>query len=101
VKPKTLQWQEGYGVVSFGKRSLAEVIGYIKHQREHHQRGSTHSGLERIPQGFGSGHSHSISRYQKTSPVNRALVKRDIQVPPLKRRTIRESRAGEPAHPHD
>ena len=48
VKPKTLQWQDGYGVVSFGKRSLAEVIDYIKHQREHHQKGSTHSGLERI-----------------------------------------------------
>ena len=48
VKPKTLQWQEGYGVVSFGKRSLAEVIHYINHQRVHHQRGSTHSGLERI-----------------------------------------------------
>ena len=48
VKPKALQWQEGYGVVSFGKRSLAEVVRYINHQREHHQRGSTHSGLERI-----------------------------------------------------
>ncbi|MCI0422334.1 MAG: IS200/IS605 family transposase [Acidobacteria bacterium] len=48
LKPKTLQWQEGYGVVSFGKRSLTEVIDYIKHQREHHQQGSTHSGLERI-----------------------------------------------------
>ncbi len=48
VKPKTLQWQDGYGVISFGKRSLAEVVDYIKHQREHHQKGSTHSGLERI-----------------------------------------------------
>ena len=51
VKPKTLQWQDGYGVVSFGKRSLAEVIEYIKHQKEHHEKGLTHSGLERISTG--------------------------------------------------
>lgn len=48
VKPKTLQWQDGNGVVSFGKRSLVEVIDYIKRQRENHQQGSTHSGLECI-----------------------------------------------------
>ncbi|MFN6965015.1 MAG: transposase [Pyrinomonadaceae bacterium] len=44
---KHLQWQSGYGVVSFGTRDLEWVCGYIQDQKEHHRRGSTHERLER------------------------------------------------------
>jgi putative transposase len=42
-----LQWQTGYGVVSFGSRDLRWVVEYIGNQRLHHQRGSLHDRLER------------------------------------------------------
>jgi putative transposase len=45
---KALQWQAGYGVVSFGTRDLNWVKEYIRNQREHHARGTTHDRLERI-----------------------------------------------------
>jgi putative transposase len=47
---KVLQWQEGYGVVSFGTRDLPWVIEYVRNQRKHHARGTTHERLERITQ---------------------------------------------------
>jgi putative transposase len=43
---KVLQWQVGYGVVSFGTRDLPWVVEYIQNQREHHARSSTHERLE-------------------------------------------------------
>lgn len=48
VAPKALQWQRGYGIVSFGTRDLSWVVDYIKNQKEHHRAGSTHERLERI-----------------------------------------------------
>ncbi|MFQ5502756.1 MAG: IS200/IS605 family transposase [Phycisphaerae bacterium] len=36
IDSKLLQWQRGYGVVSFGKRNLDWVRDYIARQREHH-----------------------------------------------------------------
>jgi len=45
---KWLDWQAGYGVVSFGTRDLPWVIRYVRNQKEHHGRGSTHDRLERI-----------------------------------------------------
>jgi REP element-mobilizing transposase RayT len=45
---KALQWQTGYGVVSFGAKDLPWVAAYIRNQREHHARGSIHDRLERI-----------------------------------------------------
>jgi putative transposase len=45
---KVLEWQAGYGVVSFGTRDLDWVVAYIRNQREHHGRGATHDRLERI-----------------------------------------------------
>jgi putative transposase len=45
---KVLEWQTGYGVVSFGTGDLDWVKAYIKNQREHHARGSAHDRLERI-----------------------------------------------------
>jgi len=44
---KVLQWQTGYGVVSFGTKDIRWVIQYVNNQREHHAKGSTHERLER------------------------------------------------------
>ncbi len=45
---KALQWQTGYGVVSFGKKRLPFVVEYIENQAEHHKSGKTYARLERI-----------------------------------------------------
>jgi putative transposase len=44
---KVLDWQRGYGVVSFGTKDLPWVIEYVKKQKEHHARGTTNERLER------------------------------------------------------
>src|SRR5260221_1411908 len=33
---RAFQWQGGYGALSLGGRSLATLIAYVRHQREHH-----------------------------------------------------------------
>ena len=43
-----LEWQTGYGVVSFGAKGLPWVVEYIRNQKENHARGSTHDRLERV-----------------------------------------------------
>lgn len=43
-----LEWQAGYGVVSFGTRNLNWVIAYIRNQKEHHAQGTIVDRLERI-----------------------------------------------------
>jgi putative transposase len=45
---KRLQWQAGYGAVSFGSRDLQWVKQYIEHQPEHHASGQVFDRLERI-----------------------------------------------------
>ena len=45
---KRLQWQHGYGVVSFGTKDLQWVLDYIRNQEQHHKRGTIHDRLERI-----------------------------------------------------
>lgn len=45
---KPLEWQTGYGVVSFGKKDLTWVCDYIKNQKEHHAVGKAHRRLEVI-----------------------------------------------------
>jgi putative transposase len=45
-----LQWQAGYGVVSFGTKDLDWVKAYIQNQREHHAQGTAQDRLERITQ---------------------------------------------------
>ncbi|MGA2619461.1 MAG: IS200/IS605 family transposase [Thermoguttaceae bacterium] len=47
-RDKVLQWQAGYGVVSFAARQLEWVKAYIRNQREHHARGKVVDRLERI-----------------------------------------------------
>ena len=48
VEPKALEWQRGYGIVSFGTRDRKWVIEYIQNQKEHHQKGAIYDRLERI-----------------------------------------------------
>lgn len=43
-----LQWQAGYGVVSFGTKDLEWVKAYVRNQKEHHARGTVQERLERI-----------------------------------------------------
>ena len=43
---KVLEWQRGYGVVSFGTRQLPWVKEYVENQREHHARGTVQQRLE-------------------------------------------------------
>lgn len=53
---KALQWQSGYGVVSFGTKDLPWVVNYINDQKAHHSKGSTKDRLERISgDGFDKG----------------------------------------------
>ena len=48
TRDKLLEWQTGYGVVSFGTKDLDWVKAYISNQKEHHRRGSAVDRLERI-----------------------------------------------------
>ena len=45
---KALQWQAGYGVVSFGTRDLEWIVSYINNQEERHRVGKISERLERI-----------------------------------------------------
>ena len=45
---KRLEWQRGFGVVSFGSRNLPWVQSYIARQKEHHASGRLESRLEKI-----------------------------------------------------
>jgi putative transposase len=47
-RDKVLQWQAGYGVVSFGTRDLEWVNSYIRNQRGRHASGRISERLERI-----------------------------------------------------
>lgn len=48
---KVLQWQTGYGVVSFGTQQLPWVTDYVRRQREHHAAGSEQARLEQTTSG--------------------------------------------------
>ena len=45
---KVLEWQTGYGVVSFGTKDLPWVTEYVRNQKQHHARGTSQERLERI-----------------------------------------------------
>ena len=47
INRKVLDWQTGYGVVSFGTKDLEWVVNYIRNQKEHHRKGTTVERLER------------------------------------------------------
>jgi putative transposase len=65
---KVLEWQNGYGVVSFGTRDLPWVVEYVRNQREHHASGTTHERLERITQDEPVGNVAQASAARR--PVN-------------------------------
>lgn len=44
---KLLQWQRGYGIVSFGTKDLQWVVNYVLNQKEHHKKGKIYERLER------------------------------------------------------
>ena len=46
---KLLEWQAGYGVVSFGTKDLEWVNEYIRNQRQRHARGQVEDRLEGSP----------------------------------------------------
>ena len=50
LRGQVLQWQAGYGVVSFGTGDLDWVKKYICNQREQHAHGRIYDQLERITQ---------------------------------------------------
>jgi putative transposase len=52
---KVLEWQSGYGVVSFGTKDLDWVLAYIRNQPEHHAQGRAYERLERITEDEGEG----------------------------------------------
>ena len=45
---KLLDWQTGYGVVSFGTKDLEWVVNYIRNQKEHHNRARQESGSNEL-----------------------------------------------------
>ena len=47
---KVLEWQPGYGVVSFGTKDMPWVREYVRNQRERHAKGRVYERLERITQ---------------------------------------------------
>ncbi len=48
MRGKKLQWQAGYGVVSFGSGDLEWVKEYVQNQEAHHSSGRVYDRLERI-----------------------------------------------------
>jgi len=42
------KWQEGYGAISLGERSLPTVIAYANNQKQHHRDGTVISIFERM-----------------------------------------------------
>lgn len=46
MEHKALEWQRGYGVVSFGRKNLRWILDYIGRQREHHAANRVHQRLE-------------------------------------------------------
>lgn len=45
---KALEWQNGYGIVSFGTKDTKWVVKYIENQKRHHQENTTFTRLEII-----------------------------------------------------
>jgi hypothetical protein len=48
VNQKVLDWQTGYGLVSFGTKDLDWVVNYIRNQKQHHKKGTVVERLEKV-----------------------------------------------------
>ena len=46
--PGDYAWQDGYGALTFGERSLPDVITYVRNQKEHHHQQSVRPLYERM-----------------------------------------------------
>ena len=46
--PAPFDWQNGYGVVSFGDRHFEQVIHYVQNQKTHHQQQSLNQIMEKF-----------------------------------------------------
>jgi len=68
---KVLQWQSGYGVVSFGSGDLEWVCGYVRAQKARHAAGTVDDRLERITELESEAEAASAR-----SPVNGAQLAR-------------------------
>ena len=56
IKPaEQFNWQNSYGVVSFGEKRLDQVVDYVRHQKEHHHTGTAIQFFERNEDDEGSG----------------------------------------------
>jgi REP element-mobilizing transposase RayT len=47
-QPGDFGWQDGYGAISFGEKSLPDVMLYVRGQKEHHAAGSVRCRFEQI-----------------------------------------------------
>jgi REP element-mobilizing transposase RayT len=59
---KRIEWQRGYGIVSFGKLNLPWVVRYIDNQKEHHGLGTQVERLERYCD-FDEGEGFDVRSY--------------------------------------
>lgn len=48
VQPNSLQWQRGYGILTFGTKDLQWVVDYVKDQKQHHRKGTIYDRLEKF-----------------------------------------------------
>lgn len=48
TRPEAFRWQEGYGAISIGERSLDRVIRYALNQKQHHAASTTLALFEQI-----------------------------------------------------
>ena len=46
--PHSLHWQQGYGVLSFSKKSLPFVLEYVRNQKDHHKNRTIILTMERM-----------------------------------------------------
>lgn len=46
--PERFQWQEGYGVLTFGEKVIPQVINYIERQKEHHAQNTALAYMEQM-----------------------------------------------------
>jgi putative transposase len=51
-------WQEEYGVLSFGERSLESVVSYVQNQRQHHTKNSVLPEFERLERPYEKKFQH-------------------------------------------
>ncbi len=66
---KAVQWQSGYGIVSFGAKDLPWVCDYVRKQKEHHRTNAVFDRLERVEPNV-EGAVAAQADGQAVSPVN-------------------------------